>query len=130
MEREPVAQRDRAASFYLDGRGFESSPVHQKPVAQRTARTVPNRQVAGSNPAGLTTTGQEAQRVERRSPKPQAEGSTPSRPAIIIAIICPDCGGEGGNQVSWYATGRNYHPCRTCEGEGTVEIEVDEEEGV
>lgn len=46
----------------------------------------------------------------------------------IIEIICPDCGGEGGNQVSWYATGRNYHLCRTCEGEGTVEIEVDGEE--
>lgn len=31
--------------------------------------------------------------------------------------------------MSWYATGKNFEPCRTCNGRGTVEQEIEPEGG-
>lgn len=111
-------------------------------LSEGAARWLSNRQPEGSEASAEPLSPVARPTKDRRGDGPRSETAIPAvcgdrhrrcgpepESGRFIEIICPDCGGEGGNQVSWYATGRNYHPCRTCDGSGMVEIEVDGEEG-
>ncbi|VTZ59540.1 hypothetical protein EMEDMD4_110004 [Sinorhizobium medicae] len=65
-----------------------------------------------------------AQLVERRSPKPQVGGSSPSAPAILFVAAVPDTGGlrgGGGKAVFVYSQKRligscGFHNRSLCRG--------------